>query len=224
MVSKLIFSICVPRLLNSATQEDLERNSRLAQRSRATLAELYDELIDRDSIHCLPGECFGSSNAPNQTKPHTALGLEPTENDETHAGRVCTSLVSLITGGGTIYPEGAEPAMSSLSAPELPTDGGPQEAHGMSSMNTMDIEEYSLPPRMYQGGAGDENESDPALNFLSDTFWTAGNTESYEDVGFPDLSAGVPSTSTPDTNVLTPSTTLNADVLLSINSEEFEKH
>lgn len=224
--SKLIFSICVPRLLNSASRAELEHNSRLAQRSRAALAELYDELIDRDSIHTLPAECFGTSSSLKQAKLCTTPGLEAAEDDLTHADRVCTSLMFLITGETTACGEGAGSAISSVPALEPPADCGFHNAHDTSSGNNLDIDTCRQPPSMDQGEAGNENEPDPFSNFLSDTFWTTGDTGGYEDIpsSFPDLSTGVPSASTPDTNVLTPSTIPNTDVLLSTNSGEFMKH
>lgn len=75
MFRKLILAICVPRLLNAASQSEIEHNSRLARRSSTALAELLSELIDRDSIHCLPSECFGSLTCIDQISTQTTWGM-----------------------------------------------------------------------------------------------------------------------------------------------------
>src|SRR5687768_16710989 len=52
--SKLILSIVSPRLLLRDGNARSSRDVQLARASSLTLVQLHDELVDRDSVHCIP--------------------------------------------------------------------------------------------------------------------------------------------------------------------------
>lgn len=217
MFSKLILSICVPRLLDSALRGEY---SRLAHRSSAMLSKLYNELVDCDSIHCLPGECFGSPARVDEVNPPAWQPSEPTQDSETQGVRICTSVLA---GAGIVHPAGMEQGMSSQpSASGSSAEYEPKETHNVGPVSAMDTDECRDTFGLAQEGPGNEHGPDSGMDFVSDTLWTL--DDGGTSTGFPDLVAVELSTdSMSDAGALTPLTLPSLDSLLPIGSAEFAK-
>lgn len=209
----------MPRLLVAASQGELEHNSRLARRSSTALAERYDELVDRDSIHCLPGECFGSPTCLDQTNTQTTLRFEPTRSNGVHMASVYSSVTP---GVGMVRPPRMRWTTSSPPTSEIPARRGNQRTHTTDFMSPVSVNGLNQPHVLAQEGAVKEDGLDSTTDIIPDAFWTLVDIRSSEDISrFSDPAVDEPSSGTSDTTAPTPSTLPTVDALLSPGSAKF---
>lgn len=193
-------------MLNATSQSELEHNSKLARRSPTILAELYDELVDRDSIHCLPSECFGSPTPPDQTNTQNTRGFEPSQGSEIQMARVYSS----VTTGAEMVHFANIPWMTT----KLPSSEAPTPATSRQTQNSDSTRIFTQDGIVNEGGFGLEHGS------LPNTFWASeGIIKSCDNISrFSDPAADEPSSGISETTAPTPSTLPSLDVLLSPGS------
>ncbi|KAI5456049.1 hypothetical protein BGZ63DRAFT_397352 [Mariannaea sp. PMI_226] len=217
---KLILFACTRRILSATCPTELKFDSDLIHKSSFMLARLYDDLIDRDLVHCLPNDCSGSSNSAKRSLRERSAINEHSWNDNIYLTKVYASIMA----GAAFAPEARSAMATSRHALSDPSGTEMLVDYNASPCPNEDSERMVTeePNQAVKDKVLKDLTLDGVAEYLSDGSWMLDDGDSSGAVSssFPDLSADGSSVITSDLGLLAPSTLVDFDALLSIEAAE----
>ena len=221
MLSKLILSICVPRLLDATSPWESEHNSHLAQHSSAALTKLYNELKDCDVIYCVPSECFGDSTFPNQVQFQTPQGCARETEERTYRAGVHSSNT---TGTDVAHSTTSEGTQNEASVPKPSAEFEIPSNSDMDPLTPTSGYRGQLELGLSQGGEICGTVLQFAKEFISDSIWTLGDSKNcaIAPLSLQLPTADDPSTAASDNRATTPPTLLDLNGFFPLELDELD--
>lgn len=191
-----------------------------AQRSSATLTNLFNELADCDLIHCLPSDCFGDSISSNQVQLQDAQGTERAAEAESYWAGIHSS-----------YAIGTDVAHTTNSEKEYTRPPMSESSLESDLPSTVDMGDLTL-TNAYEGhigiglsqGAGICGDVlQFAKEFIADSIFTLDdiNGSAEDPPAFKVPPVGKPSNATSGNQATPAQTSFDFDRLFSVQLNEF---